>query len=146
MRELKNKFSVYLLEDDVMYKKMLAYAFGDDAELDVSFFTTGASFLEQFRQRPSDIVIMDYSLPDFSGQELLKALRKHAPDTPVVIVSGSVSPATIDMLYREGAYEFLAKDMLIRTRLNNVLNNIKSLLSLRAENAALRDRKNRKNS
>ena len=141
MSERTKVFSVFLLEDDIMYKKMLAYAFGKDPELDLSFFQTGKSFLEQFKRKAPNIVIMDYSLPDLSGRELLAGIRERAPELPVVIISGSVSPETIETLYREGIYEFLAKDILIRARLQNVLSNIKKLLKLQAENEELRGRR-----
>lgn len=140
MVEAKNIFSVFLLEDDIMYQKMLAYMLDSDPGLELSFFQTGLGLLEQLDRQLPDIIIMDYSLPDLSGQQILAILQERELIVPVVVLSGSVNPATIAELFEKGIYEFIAKDALTRVRLQNVLNNLKALLCLQAENRELRGR------
>jgi DNA-binding response OmpR family regulator len=37
---------------------------------------------------PYDLVLLDLMLPDITGLELLPELKRHGPNTPVLIVSG----------------------------------------------------------
>ncbi|MDQ3494193.1 MAG: EAL domain-containing protein [Pseudomonadota bacterium] len=61
-----------------------------------------------------DVVLSDFSMPGFSGQEALEIVTRHAPDLPLLFVSGATGeePA-IDALQR-GAIDYLLKDNLRR--------------------------------
>ncbi len=65
--------------------------------------------LRLFRERPPAAVVLDLSLPDGTGSDVLRALQRHSPGTPVVIVSGygRVSDAVETM--RLGASDYLEK-------------------------------------
>jgi len=56
----------------------------------VSTCTSGAEALELFGRQKFDLVITDYKMPRMDGLELIKCLRKLAPDLPVILVSGYV--------------------------------------------------------
>ncbi len=50
----------------------------------------GAAGLLLFKERCADIglVLLDYSMPEMSGEETFKELRKLNPDVPVLLSSG----------------------------------------------------------
>jgi ATP-dependent Lon protease len=50
----------------------------------------GADALEQFGEGAFDLVVTDYKMPRMDGLELIARLRKVAPDTPVILISGFV--------------------------------------------------------
>jgi DNA-binding NtrC family response regulator len=55
------------------------------------------------------VVLLDIDLPDGSGLDVLDEIKKHSPDTIVVMITGSVDvPNTIAAL-RGGAYDFIGK-------------------------------------
>jgi len=63
---------------------------------------------------PPDIVLADYSLPQFNALEALHILRCGAYDIPAIVVSGTMSEeACVDAL-RHGAVDYLLKDRLSR--------------------------------
>lgn len=64
--------------------------------------------------RPWDLVISDYSLPSFSAPDALDLLRSSDPDTPFVIVSGSVGEEAAVEAMRAGAQDYVMKDRLSR--------------------------------
>jgi PAS domain S-box-containing protein/diguanylate cyclase (GGDEF)-like protein len=67
--------------------------------------------LEHFRP---DVILSDFSMPGFSGQEALKIANATAPDVPFLFVSGTIGEeAAIDALNR-GAIDYVLKDNLRR--------------------------------
>jgi PAS domain S-box-containing protein len=60
------------------------------------------------------IILADYSLPQFSALDALHLLRKSNRDIPAIVVSGAMSEeACVDAL-RHGAVDYLLKDRLTR--------------------------------
>jgi CheY-like chemotaxis protein len=51
---------------------------------------TGTQGLLEFKSANVDLVILDYHLPDMSGDELLVALRAAKPRVPLILLSGRV--------------------------------------------------------
>ena len=65
--------------------------------------------LDVFRQRPTDLAVLDLRMPGKSGLELLRALLQIKPNTRVIMLSGFGSiPTSIDAV-RAGAVNFLSK-------------------------------------
>ncbi|HET8902320.1 MAG TPA: PAS domain-containing protein, partial [Holophagaceae bacterium] len=61
-----------------------------------------------------DLVIGDYVLPAFGGQEALKILRRRDPDLPFIIVSGVVGEDVAVETMKAGANDYLLKHNLTR--------------------------------
>jgi two-component system cell cycle sensor histidine kinase/response regulator CckA len=61
-----------------------------------------------------DIVLSDWSMPEFSGPQALRALRDSRLDIPFIIVSGSIGEETAVEAMRAGAHDFVLKDKLTR--------------------------------
>lgn len=61
-----------------------------------------------------DIVLADFTLPEFSGPEALKITRAHDPDLSFVIVSGTIGEETAVELVRAGANDYVFKENLQR--------------------------------
>ena len=61
-----------------------------------------------------DLVISDYSMPSFNAPEALDLLRSRDPDTPFVIVSGSVGEEAAVEAMKAGAQDYVMKDRLSR--------------------------------
>lgn len=57
---------------------------------DVKKATTAFSALELFREDHVDLVLSDYYLPDFTGDELCRMMKRINPAVPMVIVSGTI--------------------------------------------------------
>src|SRR5215469_17628162 len=66
------------------------------------------ALLKMDSARP-DLLVLDYMMPDLSGLEVLKQLRKKEDDTPVIMVTayGTLERAVEAM--KEGAYDFITR-------------------------------------
>ena len=55
---------------------------------------TAAAALRALDERPVDLAIVDYGLPDARGDEFVRTLKQRQPGLPVILVSGSVPEST----------------------------------------------------
>lgn len=61
-----------------------------------------------------DVIVSDYSLCGFDATLVLDLVRERSPDTPVLVVSGSIGEESAVEIMRRGARDFLLKDRLHR--------------------------------
>lgn len=74
---------------------------------------TEAEFLTELQRRP-DIVLSDYSMPQFSGLRALDLLRESGMDIPFILISGTVGEDAAVEAMRDGAADYLLKDRTAR--------------------------------
>ena len=65
------------------------------------------------RFRP-DVILCDFSMPGFSGQEALEIVGELAPDTPFIFVSGTIGEELAIEALQRGAADYVLKDNLRR--------------------------------
>ncbi len=136
-------FRIFVVEDDPLYGEMLKHHLSLNPDNEVHLFKTGQECLKNLFRAPS-LVSLDYSLPDMSGLEVMKQIKKESPDTPVVIVSGQEDISTAVALLREGAYDYFVKDEDVKDRLWNIIKKIRENLLLKSEISLLKDEIGRK--
>jgi signal transduction histidine kinase len=61
-----------------------------------------------------EIVLSDYSLPDFSGLLALAQVGAHDPDMPFIIISGNIGEDVAVAAMKAGAHDYLIKGNLTR--------------------------------
>jgi PAS domain S-box-containing protein len=61
-----------------------------------------------------DVILADYSMPQFNALHALHLLRERDLDTPFIIVSGSLSEESAVECLKQGATDYLLKDRLVR--------------------------------
>jgi DNA-binding NarL/FixJ family response regulator len=71
--------------------------------------SSAAEALEALRRDPFDIVLLDLSLPDGSGIDVLRRIKVRYPDTRVLVLSGFPEEQYGINMLRAGASGFLSK-------------------------------------
>jgi len=61
-----------------------------------------------------DLILADYTLPQFDALRALHVLQKQGQDTPFVVVTGSASEEAAVECMKQGASDYLLKDRLVR--------------------------------
>ena len=74
---------------------------------------TEADFLAHLDQK-LDIILADYSLPQFDAQRALEHLNQRGLDVPFIIVSGCIGEERAVECMKSGATDYLLKDRLTR--------------------------------
>jgi DNA-binding NarL/FixJ family response regulator len=70
----------------------------------------GRETLDIVRRKDADVILLDLSMPDQSGIELLAAIKAREPDLPVLILSGFPETHYATALLRQGAAGYLNKE------------------------------------
>jgi PAS domain S-box-containing protein len=83
-------------------------------ELDARIVATAAEVRDALTAATWDLILTDWSLPGFGAVELLQIVRELGLDTPVIIVSGTITEDLAVSAMRAGAHDFVLKDRLSR--------------------------------
>jgi PAS domain S-box-containing protein len=75
---------------------------------------TAASLREALERRDWDVVICDWSMPEFSAIAAIEILKDTNLDIPLIIVSGTVGEELAVRAMRAGARDYVLKDKLVR--------------------------------
>lgn len=69
----------------------------------------GGEAIAKGMENPFDIVITDVRMEDKDGMEVLRAFKKHSPETTVVMITAFGSIETAIEAVREGAFDYISK-------------------------------------
>jgi two-component system nitrogen regulation response regulator GlnG len=83
----------------------LRTAFGRPARVLVA--DTGRAGLEHVRADAPDVIVLDLGLPDLSGMEVYRQIRRLSPCVPVIFVASARQPEAAIEASRQGAYDCL---------------------------------------
>jgi len=72
------------------------------------------AYLAAIKEFQPDLILSDYSLPDFDGMTALKLALEHSPETPFIIVTGSVSEDVAAESMKAGAWDYIIKEHIKR--------------------------------
>lgn len=125
-------FTIFVVEDDDWYGKLLHHNLSLNPDYKVKVFNTGKAFLENLKERPN-LVTLDYKLPDYNGEELLKKIKSYDPNIEVLVISEQNQIETAVTLLRHGAYDYITKTEDIRDRLLNAVQHISTNRSLQSK-------------
>jgi len=71
---------------------------------------TRASYVDQLAAFRPDVILSDYRLPGFSGQEAFRIAREDYPDIPFIFWSGVLGDEAAVELIKQGATDYVLKD------------------------------------
>jgi signal transduction histidine kinase/FixJ family two-component response regulator len=98
-------------EDDARLVLRLLHKAGHSVE---SKRVDTAEQLVEALQRPWDVILSDFRMPDFDGLAALDIVRRHDEEVPFIIVSGVIGESAAVGAMKAGAQDYLRKDNLLR--------------------------------
>jgi len=101
------KAKVLIVDDEKDLRGLLAAVLEDYYE--IAQADSGAALQKTFSQEAPDVVLLDVKLPDANGLDLLPQIKKHWPETEVIVLSGHGTITMAVEAGRLGAYNFLSK-------------------------------------
>jgi DNA-binding NtrC family response regulator len=75
----------------------------------VTMADTGQSGLSRLGEQPYDLLLLDVSLPDRNGIELLKDIRRQDPHLPIVLITAYGSIEMARAAFKSGAMDYITK-------------------------------------
>ena len=131
------RYKVFIVEDNKLYAQVLKKQLLDQ-KYQVKVFYNGKDCIAELDETP-DVITLDYTLPDMTGHEVLKAIQKKSPGSHVIIISAQESISTAIELMKNGAYDYIMKAPDTREKLTNIVKNIYQSDQLKEENTRLKD-------
>ena len=123
-------FIIFIVEDDPWYGQLLHYHLSLNPENTVHLWTSGQECLNNMHLQP-DVVTIDFSLPDISGDKLLSTLQQRWPEVPLIVISAQDKIATAVRLLKMGASDYLVKDDNTKDFLWNAIQKLRETTGLR---------------
>ena len=136
------RHQLLIVDDEPDLRWMLRGLF-EDAGFEVREAENGKQALELLQQAADsgqlpDVVLSDMRMPEISGLELLRSVRRQFSDLPVVLLSAVEDLATAVDAIKEGAFDYQAKPF-DQERLKLSVNRAAEQHALRREVQQLRD-------
>jgi DNA-binding NtrC family response regulator len=99
---------ILVVDDDPNVAEVIEEYF-DRSRYDVCTMLCGEKVPETALRINPDLILLDLTLPDVDGMQVLRNLKEAGSRAPVVIITGNVSAEKAMETMKEGAYEYLPK-------------------------------------
>jgi PAS domain S-box-containing protein len=112
---MSKKLRILILEDTATDAELIEDELRKERILFSSkLVETKEAFVREVKDLQPDIILADYSLPQFDGMTALKIVRKMAPAIPFIVVTGSINEETAVECIKAGAVDYVLKGNLTR--------------------------------
>ena len=105
---MSGKGSILIIDDEQEIRESLEQLLKLES-YGVSSASTGEEGLKKAGEGVFDLVLLDISLPDQSGLEVLKSLKRDSPDVGVIMITAYDSSQAAFQASKEGAESYLTK-------------------------------------
>lgn len=131
---MSNKIKIFLVDDDVVYLRLLEIQFMSSGDFLIETFESGEDCIAALDHEP-DLVILDYLLdgvnPDaMNGLITLDQIKLHNPEIPVVILSAQDKIEVAINCMHHAAYDYVVKSETAFMRLQKIITGIFELKKL----------------
>lgn len=137
----KKQKAVLIADDQRELREMLAeklHSLGKE----VLAFSTGQRLLGHLTARPADVELvvldLDFGVGQPNGLEVLKEIKKHWAELPVIILTGKGNVALAVEAVQAGAADFIEKDLYVEDKLEVEMEKVERMLAVLRENARLK--------
>jgi PAS domain S-box-containing protein len=124
---MNKKMKILLAEDNINDVKLLEKEFKKgNLNYEILTVDNADNFRRALTEYNPDIILSDYSMPDFDGMSALKIRCEISPLNPFIIVTGSINENTAVECLKAGADDYVIKE-----HINRICPSIKSALRTR---------------
>lgn len=102
---------IFIAEDHQKYFQIYKMTLEDAFECEITFAPSGTEAIQILNQSHFDLLILDFNLPDMTGEDILQHVRKDLRHTgvPVIFLTAENSPDLPAKLLEMGADDFIEK-------------------------------------
>jgi DNA-binding NtrC family response regulator len=102
------KGSILVVDDEIEIREGLE-ALLTSENFQVTLAETGAAGLQKLEDNPFDLMLLDVSLPDRNGLELLREIRLRDPQLSIILITAYGSIDMARAAFKGGAQDFITK-------------------------------------
>ncbi len=109
MTQPRTMIRLLLVEDHVMVRQSIRAYLESESVCVVGETASGEAAVRLAHDLHPDVILMDIHLPDISGIEATRRIRRHLPDMRVIALTAYNEPAYVEALEAAGAQAFVLK-------------------------------------
>ncbi len=114
---------IYIVDDEPSIQRLLVHWIKNQWGYDVKTFGNGSDFLNAFKEKQPDLVILDIMLPDINGIDILKEILSKNSELPVIMISAQGSVDVALTAIKIGAYDYFTKPITETDKLGQAVKN-----------------------
>ncbi|WP_138433767.1 sigma-54-dependent transcriptional regulator [Winogradskyella algicola] len=112
---------ILIIEDEAAIRRVLVKILSEENDsYQVEEAGDGLAGIEKIKKEDYDLVLCDIKMPKMDGVEVLEAVKKMKPETPMVMISGHGDLDTAVNTMRLGAFDYISKPPDLNRLLNTV--------------------------
>ncbi len=112
---------ILIIEDEAAIRRVLVKILSEENDsYQVEEAEDGLVGIEKIKKDDFDLVLCDIKMPKMDGVEVLEAVKKLKPETPMVMISGHGDLDTAVNTMRLGAFDYISKPPDLNRLLNTV--------------------------
>jgi two-component sensor histidine kinase/AmiR/NasT family two-component response regulator len=134
---------ILTIDDDESVRLSIAH-YLEDSGYKVLQAGNGHEGLRIFREKEPDVILLDLRMPEMDGLSVLKQLGQEAPQTPVIVVSGTGSFEDVIATVRLGSWDYIPKPITDLNDLENAIIRTRERARLLVENERYKEELERK--
>ena len=135
---LQQVTNILIVDDDRSLRKMLAFVLGKEG-YGVEEAVNGVDALKKLKGRNFDLVISDIRMPDLNGIELLKKIKTHDPEMPVIMITAYATTNDAIEAMKLGAEDYIMKPFSLE-ELKIIINKSLHKKNIERENVELKEK------
>lgn len=134
---MANKIKVWLVDDDVVFLKLLQIDLSDNCEFEIETFKSGELCLANLMNKP-DIIILDYHLNGIeksakNGIQILDEIKAFDINLPVIMLSSQDKiEVAIDCMHHK-ATDYLIKSETTYMRLQSIISKVFEIQNIKKQ-------------
>ncbi len=102
------KGSILVVDDELEIREGLEALLKSEG-FDVTLAETGEAGLRKLEDKPYDLTLLDVSLPDRNGLEMLREIRRRDPNLSVILITAFGSIDMARAAFKSGAQDYITK-------------------------------------
>jgi two-component system, OmpR family, response regulator len=126
--KVNQKVKVFLVDDDILYLKMLEFQFLQEGDFIIETFVNGELCIQNLSSNP-DIIILDYLLDEvdkfaMNGIETLDKILAYDPNIAVIMLSGQDKiEVAVDCMHHK-AVDYVVKSETAFLRIKKIISSL----------------------
>ncbi len=99
--------TIFVIDDEEVIREGIAVAL--EGGYSIKPFATAESALENMKNEPPDLVLLDIGLPGMDGIQALKEMKRRNSDIPVIMITAYEDVQTVISAMKLGAHDYVVK-------------------------------------
>jgi CheY-like chemotaxis protein len=124
LKEQPKPLKILFAEDEDSLRVIMAEILTNHAGYDVDTCSNGSEAISLLKQKPYDVIVLDYKMPGVTGLNVLQWMHEQKMETPALILTGAGSETVAVEAMKLGAYDYIRKEYVEMEHLPIIINGV----------------------